>query len=481
MNNTAVAQRGNPLGYQPVGKLLLSFSVPSIISCLVNSIYNIVDQIFIGQGVGYLGNAATTVAFPVMTIVMAFATLIGSGGSAYAAIKLGEKQDGEAKLTLNNLLTLSVIVGVGIMALGLIFLEPLLSLFGATGAVMPYAKDYTSIILLGVPFSILGVSLSNMARTDGSPRLSMYGILIGAVLNTILDPIYIFTLGWGVKGAALATITSQILSAVILLLYFWKRGHMRFDRQAMKPVGRVVGKTVTLGASAGITQVVACIMQVVMNNSLVYYGNLSEVGGEVALSAMGIVMKIAMILGSVCIGIGVGSQPILGFNYGAQHNVRIRRTYLLAVVSSTIAILAGWIFCQTCPHLILQLFGGGSDSFNVFAVRCMRVFLGGIFCAGFQIVSTNYFQATGQPLKASVLSMLRQLLLLIPLLLILPLFFGLDGVLYAGPVADIGSAVIVFLFIVPEMKKLGRRIQLEQEKEAALEPQPQELTEQTSE
>lgn len=478
MNEPAVAQRGNPLGYQPVGKLLLSFSVPSIISCLVNSIYNIVDQIFIGQGVGYLGNAATTVAFPVMTIVMAFATLIGSGGSAYAAIKLGEKQDGEAKLTLNNLLTLSVVVGVGILALGLIFLEPLLSLFGATGAVMPYAKDYTSIILFGVPFSILGVSLSNMARTDGSPRLSMYGILIGAVLNTILDPIYIFTLGWGVKGAALATITSQIISAVILLLYFWKRGHMRFDRQAMKPVGRVVGKTVALGASAGITQVVACIMQVVMNNSLVHYGNLSDVGGEVALSAMGIVMKIAMILGSVCIGIGVGAQPILGFNYGAQHNVRIRRTYRMAVIWATVAILAGWVFCQTCPNLILQLFGGGSDTFNAFAVRCMRIFLGGIFCAGFQIVSTNYFQATGQPLKASILSMLRQLLLLIPLLLILPLFFGLDGVLYAGPAADIGSAVIVFLFVVPEMKKLDRRIKLEQKKEFVAETQVQELAEQ---
>ena len=478
MNEPAVAQRGNPLGYQPVGKLLLSFSVPSIISCLVNSIYNIVDQIFIGQGVGYLGNAATTVAFPVMTIVMAFATLIGSGGSAYAAIKLGEKQDGEAKLTLNNLLTLSVVVGVGILALGLIFLEPLLSLFGATGAVMPYAKDYTSIILLGVPFSILGVSLSNMARTDGSPRLSMYGILIGAVLNTILDPIYIFTLGWGVKGAALATITSQIISAVILLLYFWKRGHMRFDRQAMKPVGRVVGKTVALGASAGITQVVACIMQVVMNNSLIHYGNLSDVGGEVALSAMGIVMKIAMILGSVCIGIGVGAQPILGFNYGAQHNVRIRRTYRMAVIWATVAILAGWVFCQTCPNLILQLFGGGSDTFNAFAVRCMRIFLGGIFCAGFLFVSTNYFQATGQPLKASILSMLRQLLLLIPLLLILPLFFGLDGVLYAGPAADIGSAVIVFLFVVPEMKKLDRRIKLEQKKEFVAETQVQELAEQ---
>lgn len=479
MSHTAVEQTGNPLGYRPVGKLLLSFSVPSIISCLVNSIYNIVDQIFIGQGVGYLGNAATTVAFPVMTIVMAFATLIGSGGSAYAAIKLGEKQGKEAKLTLNNLLTLSVAVGVVITVLGLLFLEPILSVFGATDAVMPYAKDYTSIILLGVPFSILSVSLSNMARTDGSPRLSMYGILIGAVLNTVLDPIYIFTLGWGVKGAALATITSQLLSAVILLVYFWKRGHMRFDRRAMKPVGRVVGKTLTLGASSGITQVVACIMQVVMNNSLVYYGNLSPVGGEVALSAMGIVMKIAMILGSVCIGIGIGSQPILGFNYGAQHNLRIRKTYLLAVVSATIAILAGWVFCQTCPNLILQLFGGGGDTFNEFAVRCMRVYLGGIFCAGFQIVSTNYFQATGQPFKASVLSMLRQLLLLIPLLLLLPVFFGLDGILYAGPAADIGSAVIVFLFVVPEMKKLGRRIEPEQAGKAAAAPPVPESAERT--
>ena len=479
MSHTAVEQTGNPLGYRPVGKLLLSFSVPSIISCLVNSIYNIVDQIFIGQGVGYLGNAATTVAFPVMTIVMAFATLIGSGGSAYPAIKLGEKQGKEAKLTLNNLLTVSVAVGVVITVLGLLFLEPILSVFGATDAVMPYAKDYTSIILLGVPFSILSVSLSNMARTDGSPRLSMYGILIGAVLNTVLDPIYIFTLGWGVKGAALATITSQLLSAVILLVYFWKRGHMRFDRRAMKPVGRVVGKTLTLGASSGITQVVACIMQVVMNNSLVYYGNLSPVGGEVALSAMGIVMKIAMILGSVCIGIGIGSQPILGFNYGAQHNLRIRKTYLLAVVSATIAILAGWVFCQTCPNLILQLFGGGGDTFNEFAVRCMRVYLGGIFCAGFQIVSTNYFQATGQPFKASVLSMLRQLLLLIPLLLLLPVFFGLDGILYAGPAADIGSAVIVFLFVVPEMKKLGRRIELEQAGKAAAAPPVPESAERT--
>ena len=458
MTESTIIHKENPLGTEPVGKLLLAFSVPSIIACLVNSVYNIVDQIFIGQGVGYLGNAATTVSFPMMTIVMAFATLAGSGGGAYAAIKLGEKDVREADLTLNNLFSMSLIIGILISALGLLFLDPLLRMFGATETVMPYARDYTSIILMGVPFSVLGITMSNMARTDGNPRLSMYGILIGATLNTILDPLYIFVFHWGVKGAAIATITSQILSAGILCHYFWRRGNMRFQFKLMKLVPRVCVKSLTLGASSGIAQLVACVMQVVMNNSLVYYGNQSDVTGDVALSAMGIVMKIVMILGSVCIGIGVGSQPILGFNYGAGKYKRIRDTYFKAIIYATGSISVGWLVCQTMPHLILRLFGSGNAQFTRFAVKCMRIYLGGLFCAGFQIVSTNYFQATGQPLKASLLSMLRQLIILIPLLLILPLFFGLDGILYAGPVADIGSAVIVACFIIPSMKKLNQKI-----------------------
>lgn len=458
MTESTIIHKENPLGTEPVGKLLLAFSVPSIIACLVNSVYNIVNQIFIGQGVGYLGNAATTVSFPMMTIVMAFATLAGSGGGAYAAIKLGEKDVREADLTLNNLFSMSLIIGILISALGLLFLDPLLRMFGATETVMPYARDYTSIILMGVPFSVLGITMSNMARTDGNPRLSMYGILIGATLNTILDPLYIFVFHWGVKGAAIATITSQILSAGILCHYFWRRGNMRFQFKLMKLVPRVCVKSLTLGASSGIAQLVACVMQVVMNNSLVYYGNQSDVTGDVALSAMGIVMKIVMILGSVCIGIGVGSQPILGFNYGAGKYKRIRDTYFKAIIYATVSISVGWLVCQTMPHLILRLFGSGNAQFTRFAVKCMRIYLGGLFCAGFQIVSTNYFQATGQPLKASLLSMLRQLIILIPLLLILPLFFGLDGILYAGPVADIGSAVIVACFIIPSMKKLNQKI-----------------------
>lgn len=448
----------NPLGVRPVKRLLFSFSIPAIISCLVNSVYNIVDQIFIGQGVGYLGNAATTIAFPLMTIIMAFATLIGSGGSAYAALRLGEGRKREALLTLNNLLVIAIGLGILLAATGLIFLKPILTLFGATETTMPYAIDYTSIVLMGVPFSVISIALSNMARTDGHPRMSMYGILIGAALNTVLDPIYIFVLGWGVKGAAIATITAQFVSTVVLCYYFLKKGRMRFTRRFMKPVGRVWYKIFSLGISSGITALVACIMQVVMNNSLVYYGNQTEITGDVALSAMGIVMKIAMILASVCIGFGIGAQPILGFNLGAKKYTRVRHTYLLAVSIATGSILIGWAVCQLAPHLVLSLFGKENQTFTDFAVRCLRIYLGGIFCAGFQIVSTNYFQATGQPLKASLLSMLRQLILLIPLLLILPLFFGLNGLLYAGPCADIGSAVIVALFILPEMRKLNRRI-----------------------
>ena len=453
------AQNGNPLGFQPIGKLLLTFSVPAIIACLVNSVYNIVDQIFIGQGVGYLGNAATTVAFPVVMVVMAFSTLIGSGGSAFAAIKLGEGKSEEAERALNNVFSMSVIMGIFFMAFGIIFLEPILRLFGTTDTVMPYAKDYTFIVLLGVPFSILGVSLSNMARTDGNPRLSMYGILVGAALNTILDPIYIFVFQWGVKGAAIATITSQILSAVILMAYFLKRGNMRLKLPQMRLSGQISGNILLLGTSSCVAMLVGSLVQAAMNNSLVYYGNQSAVGGDVALSAMGIVMKIAMILGSVCIGIGVGSQPILGFNFGAGQHKRIKKTFYLAAFWATVTIALGWLICQTVPHLVLSLFGGGNEQFDIFATKCLRIYLGGIFCAGFQIVATNYFQATGQPLKASLLSMLRQLIILIPLILILPLFWGLDGILFAGPVSDISSAVIVFLFIRVEMKKLNKLIE----------------------
>ena len=452
----------NPLGTQPIGKLLVTFSVPAIISCLINSLYNIVDQIFIGQGVGYLGNAATTVAFPLMTILLAFGTLIGAGSSAHAAIRLGEKNEQEARQALNNAFSFTIVLSIIIMVLGLIFLRPILTLFGATENIMPYAIDYTGIILLGTPFNLVSIVLSNLARTDGHPRMSMYGMLIGAALNTVLDPIYIFVFHWGVKGAAIATITSQLISAVLLTVYFIRPAktplHMRLDRKLMRPNFPLIGHFLLLGISSGITQSVACIMQVVMNKSLVYYGDLSPITGDVALSAMGVVSKIAMIMAAFGVGVGIGAQPIMGYNRGARKFDRIRRTYLIAVTLATVLIFLCWIICQLMPETIISIFGDDNASFSDFAVKCLRIYLFCIFCAGFQIVSTNYFQATGQPLKASVLSMLRQLLLLIPLILILPLFMGLDGILFAAPIADFLSAVIVAVFIIPEMHTLNRAV-----------------------
>lgn len=451
-------QAGNPLGYAPIGKLLRKFALPAVISMLVNAVYNIVDQIFIGQGVGYLGNAATTVAFPVVTIILAVSTLLGAGGSAYAAIKLGEKREEEAEKTLGNLFTLLMGSGIVVMILGLIFLDPMLRLFGATDNIMEYSRQYTSILLLGAPFNMLGIGFSNMARTDGNPSLSMYSILVGAILNTILDPIYIFVFHWGVVGAAIATITSQIISAVVLMVYFLKKGTMRLKWKNLRLDRGICQAVMSLGISSGITQIASTILQIVLNNSLVFYGEQTTVGGDVALSAMGIVSKISMILVSICVGIGIGSQPILGFNKGAGNLERIRQTYLRAISIATLVSVAGCLMCQIFPNQILMLFGNADSNFTDFAVKCLRIYMIGVFTSGFQVVSTSYFQATGQPLKASILSMLRQLLILIPMVLILPLFFGLDGILYAGPVADLSSAVVVVFLAGHELKRLNHLI-----------------------
>ena len=458
----------NPLGYQPIGRLLMKFAIPSVVSMLVNAVYNIVDQIFIGQGVGYLGNAATTVSFPIVTIILAVGTMLGAGGSAYAAIKLGEKNEAEAEKTLGNIFVLLTIIGLALTILGLVFLDTILKIFGATPNNMMYAKDYASIILIGTVFNLLGIGLSNMARCDGSPNVAMYSMITGALLNCILDPTYIFIFGWGVKGAAIATITSQIISTIILVYYFTKKGNMRLRFVNMKLKPSICKMAFSLGISSCITQLSSTVLQIVLNNSLVYYGNLTSVTGDVALSAMGIVMKISQIIVSICVGVGIGAQPILGFNKGANQPKRIKKTYKLASTIATSVTTIGWAMFMLIPHIILMLFGTADENFTDFAIKAMRIYDLGVFCAGFQITSTSYFQATGQPMKASILYYLRQLILLIPLIVILPTQFGLDGILMAGPIADITSAIIVFFFIHHEMKKLDKQIAEKTEEELGI-------------
>ncbi len=458
-NTNEIRYKGsNPLGFEPVGKLLVRFAIPSVASMIVNAIYNMVDQIFIGQGVGYLGNAATTIAFPIVTIILALSTLLGAGGSAYASIKLGEHDEEQAERVLGNSLILSIIVGTLVMILGVVFLEPLVKLFGARTNTLQYAKDYTFYILLAAPFNVLGIMLSNFARCDGAPVLAMISMVTGAVLNIILDPVFIFIFNLGVEGAAIATAISQVISALILIWYFAFRSNMKITSKSIKLSFSICRSFCALGISSCVLHIAGTALNTILNNVLVIYGNQNPVGGDMALSAVGVVMKVSMVILSVCIGIGVGSQPILGFNRGANQPERMKKAYLLAVSFSLTVTVVGWLLCQTIPHILLRLFENDNKTFMDFAVRCMRIYMGGVFIAGLQIVTTNYFQSTGQPLKATFTSLLRQVILLIPLLLILPLFFGLDGVLYAGMISDITSGLIVAVMAVFEMKKLNKWI-----------------------
>ena len=456
MIDTMKNEKKNILGYAPINTLLKMFAGPAIISMVANALYNIVDQIYIGNSVGYLGIAATTVAFPIVTIVMALGTLLGVGGSALAAIKLGEEKKKDAEEILNSMLLVGCIGSAVLTIIGLLFLTPVITAFGATGQTLLYSKQYGGVMIAIAPISTIIGILCNMARTDGSPQLAMRALVGGVLANVILDPIFIFIFHWGVLGAALATAASQIFSAIVLAWYFKCRGRMRFNYEDfIHPNRPLIKRAMAIGASSCLVQLSSTVLQILMNNSLLYYGNLSSVGGDVAIGAVGIVMKIYMVFISVAIGIGIGAQPIIGFNKGAEQYDRVLATYKLAAKCATTVTTVGWLCCMLMPHIILKIFGSSSaPGFLDFATDAMRWFLGAVFVAGFQIISTGYFQATGQPFKASALSLMRQFILLVPLILILPMYFGLYGIIYAGTVADVIAAAIIVVFMHKEIHKL---------------------------
>ncbi len=444
------------LGTEKIGKLIARFAIPSVISLLVNSLYNIVDQIFIGQKVGYLGNAATNVAFPIVTLSMAIALLLGDGCAAHLSLKLGEGKKESAARGVGNMLIVALAGGVLFMAAGLIFLSPLMRAFGATDKVMPYATEYTRIILMGVPFVIVGTSLNSVIRADGSPRFAMISMIAGAVTNVILDYTFMFPMDMGVDGAAIATILGQILSCVISLFYLKRFKSIDLKKRYFKLQGSMISTVCKLGVSSFITQMAITVVQIALNNTLATYGALSIYGSEIPLSCVGIVMKVNQIMISVVVGIAIGAQPITGYNYGAKNYGRVKKTYLtsmlLALLCSTLFYLVFMIF----PESVISIFGQEDALYNAFAVKTFRTFLALCFVAGFQITSSHFFQAVGKPMRAATLSLSRQVLFLVPLVLILPMFMGLDGVLYAGPIADGCAAVLSAVFISIEMRRLGR-------------------------
>lgn len=422
---------------------------------LVSSLYNIVDQIFIGQGVGYLGNAATNVSYPLTTICLAIALLIGIGSASRFSLYLGAGEKENAEKVVGNGICMMAVFGITYALIIEIFMLPLLSAFGATPDVLPYAETYSRIVALGMPFLIVTNGMSNLARADGSPKYSMVCMLIGAAINTILDPLFIFVFHFGVAGAAWATIIGQFFSFIFALLYIRKFKNITLERKDIGLSAKECAMTASLGMSNSLNQVAITFVQIVLNNSLTYYGAMSAYGKEIPLAACGIVMKTNAILLAVIIGISQGSQPIIGFNYGARQYDRVRRTYKLAVTANLAVSAAGFILFQFFPYPIISLFGTGEAAYFEFSVKFMRIFLFMVILNGVQLISSNFFAAIGKPIKGLVLSMTRQVIFLIPLVLILPLFFGLDGILYAGPAADGIAFLVTICLIALEMRKMS--------------------------
>ena len=444
----------NPLGYEKISKLLRSFAVPSITATLVSSLYNIVDQVFIGQGVGYLGNAATNVSYPLSTICLAISLLIGIGSASRFSICLGRGDTDQAAKIAGNGVTLMVLAGILYLVLGEVLLTPMLRIFGATTEVLPYAQSYASIILIGMPFLILTNGISNLIRADGSPKYSMICMVAGAVVNTILDPIFIFVFQWGMFGAALATILGQILSFLLAIRYLWAFRTITLEKECFRPDWRDDLHTLSMGISSSVNQIAITIVQVVLNNSLTYYGAMSVYGEDIPLAACGIVMKTNAILLSIIVGISQGVQPIIGFNYGARKYDRVKQAYLLAIRWNFVISAVGFLLFQLFPRPIISIFGSGEELYFDFAVLFMRTFLFMGIVNGVQVLSSSFFTAIGKALKGLLLSLTRQVFFLIPLILILPLWLGIFGVLLAGPIADFIAFVVSVLLVKKEFSIL---------------------------
>ena len=444
----------NPLGTERVSKLMVRYAIPSVISIVVNSLYNMVDQIFIGQGVGYLGNAATNVILPLTTLLLALGLLIGDGTAAYMSLSLGKGRAQAAAYGVGNAITLTVGTSVVLMILFEIFLEPLCLLFGATEGNLPYALEYGSIIVLGFPFAMIDGAFGSIIRADGRPKASMAGLLIGCITNIILDPIFIFVCHWGVKGAAWATIIGQILNTVYFVVCMLHFKTVEMKKQNLIPNWPVIKKVLTLGTSSFIAQGAGVFVIAVMNNSLVKYGAMSKYGADIPLAALGITMKVSQLITGIALGVASGIQPIFGFNYGSGQYDRVKKTYKLALTTCTLILIVAFFIFQFCPEYIINLFGQESELYMEFAVKCFRIYLLACFMIGAGAVTGIFFQAIGKPVPAALLTLSRQIIFLIPAMLLFGYLWGVEGILWAGPVGDGLSGVISLITLAVSWKKI---------------------------
>ncbi|MBQ6676372.1 MAG: MATE family efflux transporter [Ruminococcus sp.] len=447
----------NPLGSEPVGRLMLKFSIPSIIAMLVGALYNIVDQLFIGQKVGMLGNAATNVAFPLSTSCIALALLFGIGGASAFNLTLGEGKRDKAPFFMGNAVTMLIISGVVLMTVTLLFLSPLLRLFGSPDEVMPYALDYVGITAFGFPFLVLTTGGSHLVRADGSPMMTMLCSLTGAVINTVLDAVFVIGFDWGMKGAAIATVIGQVISALMIILYLvFMIKTVKLEKRHLIPSVKYCKRIFAIGMASFFNQIAMMIVQIVLNNSLRIYGAKSVYGASIPLSCAGIVMKISQLVFSIVIGLSQGTQPIESFNYGAKNYDRVKKAYFMASGIAVGFSFICFIMFQTFPKQILSVFGNGSKEYFDFGTRFLKRFLFFSWLVALQPVTSTFFTSIGKSIKGVFLSLTRQIIFFLPALLILPRFLGVDGIVYAGPIGDFISSVIAIVMCIFEFREMNR-------------------------
>lgn len=450
----------NPMGTQPVKKLLMQLAIPAMIANVVNALYNIVDQIFIGQGVGYLGNAATNIAFPITTICLALGLMTGVGAASNFNLELGRKEVNKAKRIAGTAVIQLIVMGIAIFLLVQIFLAPLMQLFGATEQIFDYAMEYSRITAYGIPFFLFSTGFNPLVRSDGRATFSMMAIIVGAVLNTVLDPIFIFVFQMGIAGAAWATVLSQMISALLLFSYIPKFRSVKFQWEDFIPHIKQVEAIAALGLTSFIFQISALIVQIVSNNLLKTYGAMSIYGSEIPIAVGGIVAKVFVIFIALIIGMTQGVQPIVGYNYGAKHYLRVRQTIFLALKIGFGLSFVTWAVFEIFPLQIIELFGNGNDLYFEFGVRYMRYFMMFLFINGHTILMTTFFPAIGKAKTGAFLSLARQLLILLPVMLSMTYIFGVEGMMFATPVSDVIALVLCVYFFKRELDDIHRKEEL---------------------
>ncbi len=447
-------KKDNPLATERVSVVIARFAIPAIISMLVSSLYNIVDQIFIGQGVGMLGNAATNVAFPVTIVCTAAALLLGIGSASNFNLASGAGHTQRGTQIAGTGLAMLVLCGLAISAVTLLFLNPLLQIFGVTKEVLPYARDYLGITAYGIPFLVLTTGGNHLIRADRSPAYSMVCMLTGAILNTILDPLFIFVFHWGIQGAAAATVVGQFISGLFVIYYFWRKKRMPLRLSYLRPRAAYFKAVVSLGMASCVNQIAMAIVQIAMNNTLRHYGAGSVYGAEVPLACVGVVSKVNMVFMAICIGTSQGCQPLWSYNYGAKNYGRVRETFRKAFQVSLAVGVVFFLCFQIFPRRIVSIFGTGTETYFQFAIRYFRIFMFFTFANGLQPMCSGFFTSIGKARLGIVVSLTRQGVFLLPLILIFPLFMGIEGVMYAGPIADFAAAVVALGFAARELRRM---------------------------